>query len=300
MPMENKKQEDLDIITLVKAVNGGIKSFFDKVLWLINFSLKHFLTFLPFIIVFCGLFLGLYYAKKPVYKSTISLSHIRVENDYCYQMIKNLDNCIDGKFNSKLASELSLATEYASQIISINYLPLNNNISLRFADSVTVLLPFKIEVEVYDTSILDSLQKCLFNYLENNEYAKKLKGLDDEALGLTQNRLKSELHSMDSLKTLVEQSIIPRSQGTGIILGEPINPVEIYKESVEMFEKQIIVSKALKSNDTFKIRVGFPKFTKRSDAGPVFYVFLGILFGYFTGLVVLVRRSARKNGKVAA
>lgn len=293
--MENTKQEDLDIISLIKSVNNGINSFFQRVLWVFQFSLKHFFMLLLFVCLGIGLFTGLYFLKKPVYKSAMSLSHTRVENDYCYQMIKNLDNSIDGETNDKLAAELGLNPELAKQIISLEYFPLNENISRRFADSVRVLLPFKIVAEVYDTSVLDSLQKCLFNYLEYNDYAQKLKKLDDEALLLTQKRLANDIHSIDSLKSIVERAIIPRSQGNGIILGEPINPVDIYRESVSLFEKQIFVTKALKSNDTFEIRVGFPKFTKRSDVSPLVYGIIGIVLGYLVGFAVLLRRERKKN-----
>src|SRR5688572_26237203 len=119
--MENKKQEDLDVISLINAVKNGIQSLFNRFLWLIKFSLKHFFVFLLFIVIFAGSFLGLYYVKKPVYKSEMVLSHTRVENDYCYQIIKNLDNAIDGKGNASLANLLSLNPEYAKDIVDIRY-----------------------------------------------------------------------------------------------------------------------------------------------------------------------------------
>lgn len=293
--MENNKQEDLDMISLIKALNNGISSLLNRVRALFNFTFKHFFVFLISMVVFSGLFLGLYFLKKPVYKSSMVLSHIRIENDYCFQMIKNLENFIGGKDNAKLANELSLDPEYAKQIVSISYSPLNENISRRFFDSVTVMLPFKIEVETLDPDILDTLQKKLFNYLETNEYAQKLKKLDEEALILTQNRLTKEINSIDSLKKVVEKSIIPRSQGSGIILGEPVDPVEIYKQSITLFEKQISVNKAISFNSTFEVRVGFPKRAKRSSAGPPTYVLTGILVGYLFAFILLIRRRVKST-----
>ncbi|MBL7932750.1 MAG: hypothetical protein JNL60_12650 [Bacteroidia bacterium] len=293
--MENNKQEDLDIISLIKAINNGISSLFKRIARVFAFTFRHFFVFMAFMLLFAAFFLGLWFIKKPVYKSSMVLSHIRIENDYCLQMIKNLNNAISGKDNSKLAEELNLNTEYAKQVVSITYFPLNENISRRFSDSVTVLLPFRIEVETCDPEILDTLQKKLIYYLENNEYAQKLKRLDEEALNMKQLRLAKEINSIDSLKKLVEESIVPRSQGNGIILGEPINPVEIYKQSIVMFENRINISKALKSNDTFEVRIGFSKNAKRSDMSPIAFILIGMILGYITAAIVLVRRKRAKN-----
>jgi hypothetical protein len=183
----------------------------------------------------------------------------------------------------------------AQQIQNIEYAPLNENIEKRFADSVSVLLPFKVLVEVYELEILDTLQIAILNYFESNEFALTRKKLEHDEFNKTEERVKKEIIEIDSLKQLVSKSIVPRGTGSGIILGEPIDPVLVYRRGLELFERQLQLSKKQTLNDSFELMVGFNKSAKRADLGIELYIFLGLLFGYISALLWLVR--AKTNGK---
>lgn len=294
--MEDKKQEDIDLLYVFKGFKNGIVYFFKSIKWLIDYSIKKIVPISVFIILLSSLSLSLYFLTTPYYKSDMSISHIRFENDYCFEMVKDLGSYIDGNDNSTLSKVLAISPKYAKEIKSIKYIPLNLNIARRYADSSSVILPFKVEVEIYDNEILDTLQKSILNYLESNEYATKIKELDEELLNKTEQRLKKEISSIDSLKTIVDQSIIPRGTGNGIVFGEPVDPVSVYKQSMEMHEKEVRLNKQKKLNNSFEVRVGFTKSAKKASKGKLVYILSGILAGYIVGLFYVLRKKTKNIG----
>jgi hypothetical protein len=295
--MENNKQEDLDMLYVLRSINKGIGRFFRSIVWLFEFSLKNFRTLALFIIVFVALCLGIYLLKKPYYRSQLSISHIRFENDYCYEMVESLDSYITGNENPALAERLSISKNDAAKVQSIKYKPLNENIASRFIDSVSVLLPFKVEVEVYDNSVLDTLQKGILKYLESNRYATKIKEIEKQVLEKTEQRLEKEITEIDSLKKIVNAGIVPRSSGNGIIFGEPLDPVLIYKRGMDLYEKKTFIAKKKLLNNSFEVIIGFGKSPKRANYGKVFYIGIGLLGGYLIGLLWLLKKRANSLKK---
>jgi hypothetical protein len=153
-----------------------------------------------------------------------------------------------------------------------------------------VILPFKVEVEVDNISVLPELQKGIVNYLENNEYASKLKEIDKTSLRQIEVKLDKDLNNLDSLKRILEKSIVPQNTGNGIILGEPINPITVYDISLKLYEKKLQISNKQKMNNSFNVMVGFAE-SKSNGKGKVYFILIGILIGYFAGLLFLKRKK---------
>jgi hypothetical protein len=292
--MEDQKQEDLDIQYVFKSIKKGISGFLNSILWLINFSFKKILQLSVFVVIAVGICLGAYYMEKPYYRSELFISHIRLDNDYCYEMIRNLNSLInESRENADLAEKLQLKPELAKSIKQISYKSTNDKLAKQYTDSTSVLLPFKVEVEVYDNEVLPDLQKGILNYLESNEYAIQQKQIKKESLDLVELRIKDEIKEIDSLKRLVNLSIIPRGTGNGIILGEPIDPVSIYARAMISYEKLMDVNKDKLLNDSFHLMVGFNKNYKVAGHGKLFYIALGCLIGYIIGLLFLLRKNIK-------
>lgn len=291
--MKDNQQEDLDALYVLRSIKKGIANLFKAVFWLLRFSYRKALTLLIFIIICVSLFSGIHSLQKPYYSSELIISHTRFENDYCAVMINNLNTYVISSDNrSEIANELSLPLSEAQEIISIKYAPLNANLATKYMDSVFVFLPFKVEVEVYNNEVLDKLQKGIMDYLENNEYATKRKEIEKESLDKTETRIKSEILETDSLKRLVNQSIVPRGgSATGIILGEPIDPVNVYKRSLDLYERQLLLNKKQTLNNSFEVIVGFIKKPKPANAGLLFYISLGILVGYILGIIWALKQE---------
>lgn len=283
------------MLIVLKSIKNSIRWVVNSIIWLFEFSLRNIVTLFLFIGIALGIGITLYNLQQKTYSSSMSVSHIRVDNDYCYLMIAGLNAYAEAEDYKGLAAVLSIDEKTASQVKKFKSSPLNENIAKRFADSVSVHIPFKVLVEVNDVSILDTLQKGILNYLESNEFALKTKEIEKENLWKTEVRIRKEIIELDSLKRIVNQSIIPRGTGSGIILGEPIDPVAVYKNAMESYEKLLRVNDKLQLNNSFELMVGFSKNSKPSGLNIIHYILISVLIGYFFGLFWLVKKHYYKK-----
>lgn len=278
----NKSEEEINLLSIFSIAKNKFICFLQFIKELISFSIKNIKTLLIFIILGVSISIGLFTVKKTVYISDLTISHSRLNNGECYSMINTLNKIRDNASSSDtiLAEKLGIEPIMAKEIKSISCKALNEALEKNYKDSAFVLLPFKIEVNVYSTSILDSLQKGILNYLESNEYVAKRKKINKEYLDKFEERVKEEIIAIDSLKIIVDKSVIPRSNGNGIILGEPIDPVKVYQTGMELYKSQLNINEQKELNNSFEIIVGF------SPGIPSSSLFLYIITGFFISLIL--------------
>jgi len=193
---------------------------------------------------------SLRYFIKPSYQTEgIFVSNI-LPGKYCSILLQNL-NKIKGENNLILARQLKINNEAASDIQSIGMSNMRDTFLIDRKDSMLSL--FKITLNLKSTRHLDTIQWGLVNYLENNEYAIKRKEAKRKSLLAMKENLNYKLQGLDSLKKIVNSSIIPRSEGKGIILGEPIDPVSIYQAEISYFREQQTIDQALATIDNIEI-----------------------------------------------
>ncbi|HOZ87965.1 MAG TPA: hypothetical protein PL029_09410 [Bacteroidia bacterium] len=294
--MESNKQDDLDVVYVMGAAKRGVQNFGTSIVNLFEFSIRNFMKLLIFMVLGLGIGFGLYSLKTPYYEADFTVSHIRFENDYCGELIRNLNAAINHKEeNVTLAEKLKMDGPSAARVKHIAYRPLNEHMAKVFADSLSVFLPFRVEVEVYDNGVLPLLQTSILNYLESNEYAVAMKEIDRKTLDLVEKRVKGEIDEIDSLKRIVSRSIIPRSSGSGIILGEAMKPVDIYKHSMASYEKLMEVNKKQVLNKSFQLMIGYTKSNAEGGLPRWAHLLIGILLGYIVGVIFLNRRLAAKE-----
>ena len=229
---------------------------------------------------------GLFKLSPIVYESELTLSHKRMTNGQCIDIIYNLSKSTKAK--DELAKKLKIDLATAKKIKSIYYKPLNNSSA---QDSLHKISDFKIEVKVYDKEILDSLETKLISFLESNEYASKRKEMNRLYLEKLEERIKTQIVSIDSLKEIVDKSIIPKSLGNGIIMGESIDPVKVYQESMNLYQSQLKINNEKELNNSFEIVVGFHSATPTSST--VNNMLLGIFIGYVIGIIWVWRREKK-------
>lgn len=299
--MEDRKQEDLDMINVFSSVSKLLKGIFGAIGWLIEFSLRKIRPLLLWMLLFVVIGISLRYTQKTYYSSDLSMSHIRFDNDYCRTMVNNLKAYLSGNGDiQELARELNMSVAQTGKIKSIRYEDLNDHMAGKYSDSTLVLLPFKIEVEVYNNDVLDTLEVKLLNYLENNEYALRRKEIDKIAIGKIEQKINEEIKETDSLKKLVNQSIVARGTGNGMIIGEPIDPVAVYKRGLDLYERNLLLSKKQQLNNSFEIIVGFIKQPTPSNPGMLSFILTGLLTGYIIGMILLLRKEYRNKSSQRA
>lgn len=193
---------------------------------------------------------SLRYFIKPSYQTEgIFVSNI-LPGKYCSILLQNL-NKIKSENNLILARQLKINNEAAADIQSIGMSSMRDTFVIDRRDSTLSL--FRITLTLKSTRHLDTIQWGLVNYLENNDYAKKRKEARRRSLQAMKENLNSKLLGLDSLKKIVNSSIIPRSEGKGIILGEPIDPVSIYQAEISYFREQQNIDQALATIDNIEI-----------------------------------------------
>lgn len=199
---------------------------------------------------------SLRYIIKPAYQTEgIFVSNI-LPGKYCSILLKNL-NKLKGEKNILLAQQLKIDNEAAGDIQSISMSTMRDTFLIDKRDSTISL--FKITLTLKSIQHLDTIQWGLVNYLENTDYAIKRKEAKRKALEAMNANLNYKLQGLDSLKKIINSSIIPRSEGKGIILGEPIDPVSVYQAEVSYFREQLSIDQALATIDNIEVIQPFLK-----------------------------------------
>lgn len=278
--------EEVSLSQVFSAVKNGIISFFLSIWNVFLFSFKNFWTFAITVIIGTGIGFGIHLLIKPVYTTDLTLVSYRLTNDHCAQLIGTLEELANHEENAPvLAKLLNLTTEEAEQINEIEYRNMNDKMEKLYSDSVLMNLPFLVRAEVHDTSILDKLQIGIVGYIENNEYSVKRKKLARQTLELMKAEVARNVKQLDSLKKIVDQSIIPRGTGTGIILGEPINPVNVYDKAIDMYRSELKIQEDIALLSNIEVMENFTKFVKPTWPKLWLDLLLGGIGGYLLGLI---------------
>ena len=279
---DNGPSKEIDLLFILRGMKNGIGHSYEAFKGFIRFSIKNWGVLLIFSFLGAGIGLGFFYNRKTVYKADLTLSHTRLNNIQCADMIGSLTHAPSKEI---LAKKLGINIQMVKEIKSILYKPLTSSDK----DSLLKFSDFKIEVKVYDPAILDSLQVKLLNYLESNEYAVKRKELTLAYLDKFEEKIKKQILAIDSLRQIVDKSILPKSLGNGIILGESIDPVKVYQEGFNLYQSQLKINEARQLNNSFEIVVGFSPAI--ASLGVIVCIIGGCITGFVVGLLWLLKKQ---------
>jgi len=250
MSEQKQTNAEIDLYYFFKPIGTALK----KIGELLAYAFRKIqINKIPFIIIVLLMTLSGYSVRYfiPRFYQTegIFVSNI-LPGKYCSILLENL-NKIKSDNNQVLARQLKINVEAADDIQSISMSSMRDTFLLDRRDSAISL--FQIILTLKSTQHLDTIQWGLVNYLENNEYAIKRKEARIRALQAMKENLNSKIQSLDSVKKLVNSSIVPRGGGTGIILGEPINPVSVYQAEIGYFREQLSIDQQLAVIDNIEI-----------------------------------------------
>lgn len=198
------------------------------------------------------------YVIAPSYKTTAIFVSDMLPARYCVTLLDNLNELRRPGNIPTLAKELNISTDAAWEIKGISSVALpKDSFALEKRDSSMSL--FSITLTMQNMSKLEEIQKGLISYLENNEYIRKRKAERTRSWQLQIAELELRRKSLDSLRIIVSNSITPRSQGQGIILGEPINPVSIYQAEMGYLKERLYLESNLATIDHIEVLQPFFK-----------------------------------------
>lgn len=294
--MKNGSSEEIDLFSIFQSIKRGVAGFLHPIGELIDFCFKNFKTLLLFCIIGVVIAVGLFFLKKKIYTSELTLTHNRLNNSECYSLLNDLTRLLENSSpeNDKtLAKKLNISVNDVRQIKNITPKALNESLEKKYKDSASVILPFKVEARIYNPSILNDLQTGILSYLETNEYVFKRKEINRKHLELYEEKIRTEITGIDSLKQLVDKSIVPRAGGNGIILGEPIDPVKVYQAGLDLYKLQLRVDEQKQLNNSFEVMIDFSPAVPFSSL--LYYILGGGLSSFFVGLLWLYSKKYRTN-----
>jgi hypothetical protein len=291
-----EKNDEIDL----REIYSAIKDFFIRlghsIGGILRIAKKRLGLLLVFLVIGVGLGTGLFYLIQPTYTATLTLSSSILTNDYCADIIHELELIIEDDSPQLLAQKLKIDTSSAKAIKRIEFYNYDEKLKEKYKDKDTVVLgrPFKIKVFSSSNVVFDTLQKALVNYLESNPYALKRKEIKIQENLLLRNKINSEIKQLDSLKNTVSANLLPRGNQSGFVFGQPIDPINIYREGILFFQKELDLTKEMVLIDNIQVISDFsarnkpdsPRIFKTTTAGGG----AGLLFG-LTLAIFLERRK---------
>jgi len=291
MQSEPEKNDEIDLRVIYRALKDSISNLWKFTVGLFLLVLKRWIMVLCFSLLGLAIGIGLFFIVKPTYVSTLILSSHVLTNDYCADIIQELELIVEDDTPNLLAKKLKIDSVTAKEIKRIEFYNYDEKLKEKYKDKDTIVLgrPFKIKVFAYSNIIFDTLQKALVNYLENNPYALKRKEIKKQDNIMMREKLKTEIKQLDSLKNAVSVNLLPRGNQSGFVFGQPIDPINIYREGVLFFQKELELNKEMILMDNIQVISDFsvrgkpnsPKLSVATTAGGIGGFLFGLIFALF-------------------
>ncbi|HYE56619.1 MAG TPA: hypothetical protein VD996_17345 [Chitinophagaceae bacterium] len=226
------------------------------------------------------------YFIAPAYKTEAIFTSDGIPASYCTTLINNLNELRRPGNIPVLSQQLNIPEEAAWQIQGIiaSYSPKDTFVMERRDSSITI---FRVTLVLADMKHVEAIQQGLINYLENNEYVSKRKEARIKNLTTQRDELGIRLKSLDSLRLAVNSSVVPRSQGQGIILGEPINPVSIYQAEVAYMKERLLIEERLSTINYIEVLQPFFKLNEKNHPNYDKYLNYAFIASFLLALVVV-------------
>jgi len=280
--------DEINILDFFGRMSSSIKK---SVQQFIAFCFKNILLFS--ILVATGIAGGFVHYKfsKPVYFSELILSSNYLSNGMCAEMIQRLENYVEDKTPELLAKKLDIDSEIAKGVLKIEFDNFDTKLFEKYKDKDTVVLglPFRIKVYASDYNFFNTLQPAIINYLENNPHVIEQKTIWIENTKLIKQKLQKEQAELDSLKKVIANHLVPRGTQGGFVFGQPLDPLTIYKEGINLYKEEleynsqlILNSKNIRVYSDFEIREKpyRPKKSISMGVGAIVGLVLGFLIAF--------------------
>jgi hypothetical protein len=160
---------------------------------------------------------------------------------------------------------------------------------------------FEIKVRTLNPTVIGNLQGAIVNFFKRNDYIKRRIEINKENLLDRKNKITRDLQRLDSLKfiiydnykTMAAQS---RAGSNNVILSDKsvTNPIEIYKEDLDLYNQLQSINRQLYLQADFEIVDTFTEFSEPSSASTFKIVLISILIGVLAGYVLVAVTSFNK------
>ena len=266
MEKNSNKNEDIDLGGLFNLIKLPFVALWNFIAYSFALAKKRWLILFIFTALGGGAGIWLFVTGKPVYASTLVLSSATLSNDFCADIIANLDILIRDNTPELLSKRLNIPINSARQLKGLEFDNYNENIKKKSAAKDTVVLgrPFKVKAYAANTTIFDTLQTALVNYLEGNEYALKRRELKKENYIQLREKLRENIRQIDSLKFSIALNMTrSTSSQTNIVITKTEkfpdqastmnDPLSIFKEGMALYREELGINAALALSENIQV-----------------------------------------------
>ncbi|RAU82997.1 chain length determinant protein [Pontibacter arcticus] len=293
-PKKYTREDEIDISVIFSNLRSAANS--------ISHGFKSFLLlivrkFIFLIAFFCiGSLAGYatYSVTKPYYTSSMTLVLAEIRNQFVEDELSKFTVMVDDDNFNAIADRLEISVEDAKQIKKLTFSNLDQERVSE--DSILTGSPFRIELQLYDRKLFEKMEPAITSYLENNRFFAKQKRIKQRQIEGMITKLKKEISSMDSIKAEISA---PRGPVNGFVYGEPLDPSNLFRESISMYEQQAELEAELEQLDNMQVVIGFSPQSRPTGPNLLKYLALGGLIAFVIGLLVALRLEAKRKRKLA-
>lgn len=287
--MQNSRDE-IDLLVVFSYIGRFFQRIGRKIEFTANAVKRHIVVVAAIVLVgACAGYAG-YSVTKPYYTSTMTLVLADIRNEFVEGQLRSISAMIEDDNADMISSTLDIDAETAKELKALHFSNLDEERVSQ--DSILSGSPFQIELSLYDPGLFDEMEPAITNYLENNRYFSKQKRIRQQQVEDLIAKYKEQLNSLDTIKADV---ISPRGPVNGFVYGEPIDPTNLYRESISLYEQQVKLEAELAQIDNIQIVNGF--YARRNPTGPDLITYLGIgaLLAFLIAVIVALSLEKKKR-----
>lgn len=291
---KNSDPDEIDLVAVFKSIGRFFKGIANSFKYLLGAILNNFLVLAIIFSLGVALGFGAYKATKPYYTSSMTMMLSDIRNEFVEDQLAILTEMVEEENYEVVAKYLDIKVDDAKQIKKMEFTNLDQD---RIAeDSILVGSPFRIEVMLYDNNIFETMEPAVVNYLESNRYFSKQKRIRQRQMENLIGKYKSEISSIDSIKTSVSS---PRGPVNGFVYGEPLDPTSLYQESVSMYQRQVNLEAELDRLDNIEIVNGFTPRLNPTGPNLLKFLFIGGAIAFVFGVIAVLILENKKRHKMS-
>lgn len=289
-----ENQDEIDLAVIFAYIGRFFQRIGDGIRYTFQ-AIRHHLVYVVLIVlVGVGLGFAAYSVTKPYYVSSMTLVLSDIRNEFVENQLNNLTEMIREDNIIAVSSGLNISPADARQIKDMRFSNLDQDRVA--ADSILQGSPFRIELSVYDNALFESMEPAIANYLENNRYFLRQKLIRQQMIQSLIAKIKDDIKTLDSLKTNVAS---PRGPVNGFVYGEPIDPTNLYRESMALYEEQVKLQSELDQLENIQIVNGFTPRFRPTGPSLIRFIFIGGALAFLIAIIVAVALEGRKRNRLS-
>jgi hypothetical protein len=284
---KNLMDDTIEFGSVLKAINYSISQIGKLISKSINVITSNLVRFILIGVISGAAGYGFSYIFSPSYNSKMTVMSAFLGNDDCYNIVSNLADAIEKSSPERKGEILNMKPEEAKQIKKIRFYNIKERINPK--DSIMVDVPFKVYVEVKNPEVLDGLEFGILTHMRKNELSRRIEFQKRKNASNMVNKLEKQIEDLDSLKYVVADNLFPRgtNQPSGFVYGEPISPVDFFKEGIVMYKNQQAFQDSL--DLYFENFLLVDKFIKKDKPDSPKRLNWAVFFAFFASFILFVK-----------